>query len=441
MPAEWVNFDGGALVPAKGAGKPKVVDSARGETPVKKPADPPDYGSEYKILKGPDTKLPKERLVESRGVGAQELASRVKYATWDGVPEVSADADQLKALKKAGYISQAEFNESSSRLGEEGATNVGVHVHKAPEGQRMIVRASAAALAKSKWADGPAPRPSTSNPPQLPTDVKLGEKMKVALEASEGGNGSLDTVVATFPEPKKNKDGNVEPVKWRLELKCKGWQRSIGVMAETPTASFKIAGAAEKQIEVRGATVGFDGKCSHWTVWKRVENPVRITNESSPAAVAPPSIQPDSEALAQEAAAARVQAAAAEAEAARARADADAAVQAARAELSAVQQSAADAAALAAEAAATKARSEAQEQMSGLLEEMRSDFEARLQQMQAQLEAARHQATDELREMREMLREAQARADASETREKALLQAMQEAGQGPGQGNGGPSVE
>ena len=70
-------------------------------------------------------------------------------------------------------------------------------------------------------------------------------------------------VVCRFPAPKG-------AVKWRMELKCKGWTRAIGVMAETATASFKIGGAAEKQLEVRGATVDKDGKSSLWTSWVKV---------------------------------------------------------------------------------------------------------------------------------------------------------------------------
>lgn len=44
--------------------------------------------------------------------------------------------------------------------------------------------------------------------------------------------------------------GVYEPAKWRMELKCEAWSRALGVLAETPTASFKIANAASKKLQV-----------------------------------------------------------------------------------------------------------------------------------------------------------------------------------------------
>jgi len=147
----------------------------------------------------------------------------------------------------------------------------------------MVVRAPPGAF-KSKWSGVP-PRPAA--PPPLPTNEKLEKGMSVALEG--------DAVVATFPEPSKPYKAT-DPVKWRLELNCKSWQRAIGVMTETPFAEFKIAGAADKarkgELTVRGATVSQEGKCSMWTAWVKVPPPLEslaIEAAASPQDDPPPS--------------------------------------------------------------------------------------------------------------------------------------------------------
>ena len=54
-------------------------------------------------------------------------------------------------------------------------------------------------------------------------------------------------------ESSKAESGNWSAVKWRVELKCKDWQRPIGVVTETPTATFKLAHSILQSKNLEGA--------------------------------------------------------------------------------------------------------------------------------------------------------------------------------------------
>ena len=197
--------------------------------------------STYKILDNGAWKMPDVAWKESKPLGAQKLAPAEKLrGGWEDAP-----------------------------------------VDKPSDGARMVVRANLASL-KSKFAGVP-PRPAA--PPPLPTNEKLAAGMKLAIEPSDKENAPSvhDLVVATFPLLDKKKDA-----KWRVELKVKGWERGIAVLAETPNASFKIPNAASKVIEVRGAVVDPDGKSSLWTPWRTVPSPDAPDASDAAAADAPP---------------------------------------------------------------------------------------------------------------------------------------------------------
>jgi len=118
--------------------------------------------------------------------------------------------------------------------------------------------------------------------------------MKISLgrsdtSLSETAVESYDLVECKFPEPKGT-------AKWRMELKCVGWTRAIGVVTETSTAAFKLARAAEKKLEVRGATVDKEGRCSLWTAWVAVPQPEALTNAASVAEACEPAETADASA-------------------------------------------------------------------------------------------------------------------------------------------------
>jgi len=184
-----------------------------------------------------------------------------------------------------------------------GAGELGGPTARPKDGSRMVVRTAPNQL-KSKWAGVP-PRPAA--PPPLPTNEKMNAEMQISLEASDEKSGLLDSVVVTLPKPKKlnyasmpdripglekladtarapqladfrhentsqieaskAESGNWSAVKWRVELKCKDWQRPIGVLTETPTATFKLAHSIlqTKKLEVRGSSLDVNGKSSLWS--------------------------------------------------------------------------------------------------------------------------------------------------------------------------------
>ena len=197
-------FSGGALIEASAA-KSKHHVPVTSDPIIPKPARPVLHPTEqYKVRANGDYKLPGTVLKESQPIGAQKLAPAEKVKGWSNTPD---------------------------------------GIDKPGTGARMVIKAPVNAI-KSKWTVPPRP----AAPPPLPLNEVLGSKMTVTLSQSDGScdasdAATYDLVVAKFPQPKG-------AVKWRMELKCKGWTRAIAVMAETSTASFKIANAAEKDMQV-----------------------------------------------------------------------------------------------------------------------------------------------------------------------------------------------
>lgn len=224
-------FSGGAIA-TPSATKSKLCETTSNqsvpsaERPVLCPTE------QWKVRNNGEYKLPKAVLKESKPLGAQTMAPVERMKGWDSVP-----------------------------------------VDKPSVGSKMVIRATGSAT--SKWSVPPRP----AAPPPLPLNASLQDQMKISLGRSdtslpETAVESYDLVECKFPEPKGT-------AKWRMELKCQGWTRAIGVVTETSTAAFKIARAAEKKLEVRGATVDKDGRCSLWTAWVAVPQPGAITNAAS----------------------------------------------------------------------------------------------------------------------------------------------------------------
>lgn len=148
---------------------------------------------EYRVLGGPETKLPAAKMKEAKPLGAQELTEIVKSAAasklsgkpinyfpkWQDVPKAkAASAAELNQLHRRGLLSDDQLDDGKAQLAS-GAASAEVAVSRPDEGKRLVVRAPAGAL-KSKWAGVP-PRPSTANPPRMPTDAKITAKMSVDL--------------------------------------------------------------------------------------------------------------------------------------------------------------------------------------------------------------------------------------------------------------------
>jgi hypothetical protein len=224
-------FSGGALT-GPSASKSKLCETTSNpvvpttERPVLHPTE------QYKVRNNGEYKLPGSVLKESKPLGAQVMTPAQKLKGWDAVP-----------------------------------------VDKPSVGSKMVIRATGAA--KSKWSVPPRP----AAPPPLPLNATLQDQMKVSLDCSDASLPataieSYDLVQCNFPSPKGT-------IKWRMELKCQGWTRAIGVVTETSTAAFKIARAAEKKLEVRGATVDKEGRCSLWTAWVPVPQPEALAEEAA----------------------------------------------------------------------------------------------------------------------------------------------------------------
>ena len=208
------------------------------ERPLQHPTD------KYKVKKTVETAMPAATSKILQAIPIQKLAPAEKVKGWENTPD---------------------------------------DVEKPPkdQGTRMVIKAVPGAL-KSKL-NGVPPRPAA--PPPMPSNEKLHDKTTITMED--------DTVKVTFPE-KLYKDASgtlVATPMWRVELKCKTWQRPIGVMTETPNAEFKIPDAAAKaakgELTVRGATVDKEGKCSFWTKWMTVPPPEAAPAEEEAAPSAP----------------------------------------------------------------------------------------------------------------------------------------------------------
>ena len=218
----WKAFDGAALTAASKTGVSAKISGTVSLQPAKSAAPPAAYNptATYSVKKPAiEPKLPKDKTMENKPIGAPDLAPKIAFKKWDD-PALKQHGESL--MNAAVTLRGAELKKEDDEHWQ---------VARPAEGKRMIIRAPTAAL-KSKWA-GVTPRPSTANPPKMPTDQKLSAKMKVTLEKSAQA-GPFDMVVAKFPAA-------ASVVKWRMELKCAGWQRTIAIMAETPTASFKMA--------------------------------------------------------------------------------------------------------------------------------------------------------------------------------------------------------
>ena len=94
------------------------------------------------------------------------------------------------------------------------------------------------------------------------TSEVLTRSMRCALDGGEAG-----AVVGNFSEPKKGET----TVSWRVELKVKGWQRTVIVCSTAPRVAFKVPSAAEKTITVRAWLINAKGEWSLPSDWVKLD--------------------------------------------------------------------------------------------------------------------------------------------------------------------------
>ena len=257
--APFVEFAGGAFVAAS-TGKSKIKGPVNIQAPAgstQRPLLHPSYEYTTRTPKVP-TKLPDIVTKECKPLAATKL-------------------EEKNVLKAPGGELPGEKKKDAWGKAPEG-------IAKPKDGERLLIRAPPGGL-KSKWAGVP-PRPAA--PPPLPTNEKLQKGMVVQIIKED------EMVQATFPDPVKNKvhgdqrehathitdlslsltlcslspqDGKMEPSKWRLELKCKSWQRAV--VSNSNTALQQPARAAPQQALTHTTLpsyAGGDGRDAHLPV-------------------------------------------------------------------------------------------------------------------------------------------------------------------------------